>query len=370
MIEVDLRLERADFLLAVRFTIPHAGITALFGPSGCGKTSVLRAVAGLVRARGRVVLDDECWQDDAQGLFVPTHRRSIGYVVQESALFPHLTVRRNLAYGLRRRRRAAGESGVDLDALVELLDIGHLLDRWPATLSGGERQRVAIARALAPAPRLLLMDEPLAALDAARKAEILPYLENLHARLRTPVLYVSHAVDEVARLADDVLLMTDGRIEASGPVGEVLARAGSPVGGTGEAGVVLDALVAEHDASYGLTRIAFAGGALWVGRVDAAPGARVRARVLARDVSVAREAPRQTSILNILEVLLVEATVDGSTVVLRLRCTGPCQAAAAVPAWLLARITRRSFDELGLCDGQRLWAQVKGVSLMDAAGLR
>ncbi len=363
MIEASLRLERTDFSLEVDFAAPGAGITALFGPSGCGKTTVLRAAAGLVRARGRVALGDEVWQDDANGIFVPTHQRSIGYVVQESALFPHMSVRRNLEYGLKRGVQRDRDRRVDLDALVELLGIAHLLERRPATLSGGERQRVAIARALAPAPRLLLMDEPLAALDAERKAEILPYLERLHDRLETPVLYVSHSIDEVARLADQVLLMRDGRIEAGGEVTDMLSRTDLSIGARNDASVVIDAVVVDHDTRYGLTRIRCPGGELWVGELDAAPGHPVRARIMARDVSIARERPHQSSVINVLPAMLEEAREERSTMLLRLRI-GEQEPAAGSPVRLLARITRRSFDTLALAIGDRLHAQVKGVALM------
>ena len=371
MIEASLRLERPGFSLEVDFAAPGAGITALFGPSGCGKTTVLRAVAGLARANGRVTLGDQCWQDDAKGIFVPTHQRSIGYVVQESALFPHMSVRRNLEYGLRRGTARKHAQRVDLDALVELLGIDHLLERRPTTLSGGERQRVAIARALAPAPRLLLMDEPLAALDAERKAEILPYLERLHDRLETPVLYVSHSIDEVARLADQVLLMRDGHVEAAGEVTEMLSRTDLSIGARGDAGVVIDAEVVDHDAQYGLTRIRCHGADLWVGELDAAAGHRVRARIMARDVSVALEPPRQTSVINVLPASIEQAHEERSTVLLRLRIGDQDPAggrpAAGASVRLLARITRRSFHLLGLAIGDRVHAQVKGVALMRGA---
>ncbi|MCO5120069.1 MAG: molybdenum ABC transporter ATP-binding protein [Burkholderiaceae bacterium] len=366
MIEASLRLDRAGFSLAVDFAAPGAGITALFGPSGCGKTTVLRAVAGLARARGRVALGDEVWQDDAKDLFIPTHRRSIGYVVQESALFPHMSVRRNLEYGLKRGTERDRRRQVDLDGLVELLGIGHLLERRPTTLSGGERQRVAIARALVPAPRLLLMDEPLAALDAERKAEILPYLERLHDRLETPVLYVSHSIDEVARLADQVLLMRDGHVEAAGEVTGMLSRTDLSIGARADASVVIDAKVVDHDAHYGLTRIRCAGGELWVGELDAAPGCPVRARIMARDVSIARERPQRTSVINVLPAVVEQVREERSTMLLRLRI-GEETPAAGATAWLLARITRRSFDSLALAIGDSIHAQVKGVALMRGA---
>ena len=359
MISARLRLPRRDFTLDVALDLPEQGITALFGPSGCGKTSVLRALAGLERAAGRVALGEALWQDDATGRFVPTHQRPIGYVIQEAALFPHLDVQRNLHYG--QRRVAEGERRIALDQAVELLGIGALMARRPATLSGGERQRVAIARALATSPRLLLMDEPLAALDAARKAEILPYLERLHRELALPIVYVTHAMDEVARLADHLVLMTAGRVQAAGPLAELLARTDLPLARQDEAGVVIVAQLVEQDAAFGLSRITFEGGALWLGQSDATIGQTVRARVLARDVSVTRQAPAETSILNVLPVVLEGLHADHSTALLRLRLGGP-QAAGGTP--LLARITRRSCEALALAPGDALYAQIKGVALM------
>ncbi|HEY1392919.1 MAG TPA: molybdenum ABC transporter ATP-binding protein, partial [Methylibium sp.] len=207
---MSLRLARPGFALELDCILPGGGVTALFGPSGCGKTTVLRALAGLERAKGRVVVNGEVWQDDASKAFVPTHRRAIGYVIQEPTLFPHLDVRRNLVYGL--RRIPPQQRRIGMDRALSLLGIGHLLDRAPSSLSGGERQRVAIARALLTSPQLLLMDEPLAALDAARKAEILPYLERLHVELRMPIVYVTHSMEEVARLVDHLVLMESGRV--------------------------------------------------------------------------------------------------------------------------------------------------------------
>ena len=393
MIEARLRLARPNFTLDVDLRLPDRGITALFGPSGCGKTSVLRALAGLQdtglqgagrqaaqpeRAAGRVALGAEVWQDDVQRRFVPTHQRPLGYVIQEAALFPHLDVAANLAFGRRRSGPAAQASGAfSLEAVVDLLGIAPLLHRRPATLSGGERQRVAIARALATAPRLLLMDEPLAALDAQRKAEILPYLERLPIELALPIVYVTHAMDEVARLADHLVLMDAGRVLAAGPLAELLARPDLPLARQDDAGVVIDAHVAEHDLAYGLSRVAFAGAALWVGQSAAAPGQAVRARVLARDVSVTRQRPQQTSVINVLPVQLTSLTVGTSTVLLQLRVgqvgqvdpTGLSgkpgdRSAPGAPVQLLARITRRSADSLALQPGDALFAQIKGVALM------
>ncbi|MEY2891935.1 MAG: hypothetical protein RJA98_1843 [Pseudomonadota bacterium] len=354
-----LTLQRPTFTLDVALDLPARGVTALFGPSGCGKTTLLRALAGLERAQGRVQLGDDVWQDDAQQRWLPTHQRPLGYVIQEAALFPHLSVRDNLAFG--QRRAGAEAQRFALDAVIDLLGIGPLLARRPATLSGGERQRVAIARALATAPRLLLMDEPLAALDAARKAEVLPYLERLQRELAMPIVYVTHALDEVARLADHLVLMDSGRTLASGPLSELLARPDLPLSQHDEAGVVIDAQVAEHDTPYGLSRIAFAGGHLWVGATAHAVGAPVRARVLARDVSVTRHAPTETSVLNVLPVRLHSLHAERSTVLLQLHALSPGGDAGAP---LLARITRRSADTLALQAGEQLHAQVKGVALM------
>ncbi len=359
MIDAHLRLQRRDFQLDVALALPSQGITALFGPSGCGKTTLLRALAGLERAAGRVALEDEVWQDDTTGCFVPTHRRPLGYVIQDAALFPHLDVRGNLNYG---RRRATGTSKrIAFDAVIDLLGIEHLQARRPSTLSGGERQRVAIARALATGARLLLMDEPLAALDAARKAEILPYLERVHRELALPVVYVTHAMDEVARLADHLVLMHEGRILAAGALTKLMARPDLPLARLDDAGVVINAEVAEHDVLHGMTRIAFNGSSLWVGQSATLPGQPVRARILARDVSVTRHRPTETSILNVLPVVLGSVQRESSTALLRLRAGN----GAPQGQWtLLARITSKSLDALNLQPGDALHAQIKGVALM------
>ena len=358
MIEARLALPRRGFALDLSVSLPDRGVTALFGPSGCGKTTVLRALAGLERAAGRVALGAEVWQDDAAGVFVPTHQRAIGYVIQESALFPHLDVRRNLGYGM--KRVAGGARRIALDQVVELLGIGHLLDRRPDTLSGGERQRVAIARALATSPQLLLMDEPLAALDAKRKAELLPYLDRLHQELGIPIVYVSHAIDEVARLADHLVLMDAGRVLADGPLPDMLARLDLPVAFGDDAGVVLDAVVGERDAQWQLARLDVDGEAcrLWSRDAGLPVGRRVRLRVLARDVSLARTPQTGTSIGNQLQGH-VEAIADDdhpALALVRVRIgTAP----------LVARLTRRSAHALGLAVGLPVWAQVKTVALME-----
>jgi molybdate transport system ATP-binding protein len=328
---------------------------------------VLRALAGLERARGRISVGDEVWQDDARGVFVPTHQRPLGYVIQEAALFPHLDVQRNLAYGM--KRVPAGQRVIPVEQAVELLGIGHLMARLPEHLSGGERQRVAIARALLTSPRLLLMDEPLAALDAARKAEILPFLERLHAELAMPIVYVSHAIDEVARLADHLVLMQAGRVLAAGPVTELMARSDLPLAAADDAGVVLLATVAGHDSAYALTRLTLPGAELWVGAVAQPPGSAVRLRVAARDVSVVRTAPQDSSIVNVPGVTVVEVQASGSTALLGL-ALGHIDPAELLKPYtphtprLLARITLRSLDHLHLRPGDQLFAQIKGVSLM------
>ena len=297
------------------------------------------------------------WQDDAGGRFVPTHRRALGYVTQEAALFPHLDVRHNLDYGLRRVPEA--ERRVALDRAVELLGIGALMARSPGTLSGGERQRVAIARALASSPRLLLMDEPLAALDAQRKAEVLPYLEGLHTELAIPIIYVSHAIDEVARLADQLVLMDAGRVTAQGPLADTLARLDLPLARGEDAGVVLEASVGAHDAQWQLARLDVNPQCqLWARDHGLAAGSRVRLRVLARDVSLAHGPLAGSSIGNQFQGV-VEAIADDAhpaLALVRVRVgTAP----------LMARLTRRSVHGLDLAVGRPVWAQVKTVALME-----
>jgi len=351
-----LRLDRGAFRLDVDLDLPQRGISALFGHSGSGKTTILRAIAGLERAPGGyVALGGEVWQDDARGVFVPVHRRALGYVFQEASLFPHLSVRANLEFG--RKRVPAHERRFDLAPVTELLGIVSLLERRPDGLSGGERQRVAIARALLASPRLLLMDEPLAALDLRRKLEILPYLERMHAELAIPIVYVSHAPDEVARLADHLVLLDDGKLVASGPLTETLARVDLPPSFADDAGVVLDTLLAGHEEDA-LSRLEFAGGALFVGRRREAIGTHLRCRIHARDVSLALAQPQGTSIVNRLPAVVtaVAATETPGHVLVQLRI-------GSSP--LLARITARSRRELGIEPGLRLWAQIKGVALLN-----
>ena len=359
---IRLSLQRPAFALQVDVMLPARGITALYGPSGCGKTTLLRCVAGLERGRDSLVrIGDELWQDDAQGLFVAPWRRPLGYVFQEASLFDHLDVRGNLEYG--RRRAGAEGPGIALDGVIELLGIGQLLGRRTQQLSGGERQRVAIARALATQPRILLLDEPLASLDAARRQEILPWLERLRDQLNIPMLYVTHAAGEVARLADTLVVLDQGRVVAAGPVAATLAGAAVPVVLGEDAGALLDGTVQERDERWQLTRIAFAGGSLWLRDSSVAVGRRVRVRVLARDVSVATQKPAGTSIQNLLPctVQAVLADAHPSQVLVRMACAGDGEGSSLV----LARITARAAHTLSLAPGTPVWAQVKSAALVE-----
>ncbi|GAB4063235.1 molybdenum ABC transporter ATP-binding protein [Uliginosibacterium sediminicola] len=358
-VQARFAVHHSDFSLQLAMQLPARGVTALFGRSGSGKTTALRAIAGLQRPQDAfIAIAGEVWQDDAQGIFVPVHKRALGYVFQEASLFPHLDVRANLRYGMQRVPQAQQRVGWDM--AVELLGIGHLLARRPDQLSGGERQRVAIARALLTSPRLLLMDEPLSALDAISKDAILPYLERLHDELSIPVLYVSHSIDEVARLADHIVLLEKGQLRASGPLREVFTRLDLQSAFVDDLGTVIDAKVVAHDHDYSLSRLEFPGGALLVGGLTHALGDRVRARVLARDVSLAVEAPGASSILNVLAARVLEVRDDGPDKV-NVRLLLGEEGAGTV---LISRITRRSRDQLGLQLGQSVFAQVKSVALV------
>lgn len=353
-IHAHFQMQLESFKLDASFDAPAVGVTALFGPSGSGKTTLLRCIAGLERAAGTLQVNGQTWQDGAR--FVPTHMRSLGYVFQEASLFSHLSVRANLEYGL--KRTPVAERKVPLEQVVEWLGLSHLIDRGdPAKLSGGERQRVAIGRALLTSPRILLMDEPLSALDASSKQEILPYLERLHRDLEIPVLYVSHSLDEVARLADHLVLLQQGKVIASGELHETLSRLDLPTAHFDDAGAVIETAVAQHDEKYHLTRLDFPGGQLWVGRVGQPFGTQVRARVLARDVSIATQPPQGSSINNILNARIDEIRDEGPDKVVVRMMVGDSQV-------LLSRITRRSRDHLALVTGMYVCAQVKSVALM------
>ncbi|WP_310386809.1 molybdenum ABC transporter ATP-binding protein [Roseateles sp.] len=364
--QIRLQLQRGAFELSLDLSLPATGITVLFGASGSGKTTLLRCVAGLERAQqGLVRIGGEVWQDEAAKHFLPTWRRALGYVFQEASLFEHLTVLGNLQYGLKRTvsRTMRAASNQVLDAAITLLGIDRLLDRSPTALSGGERQRVAIARALATQPRLLLLDEPLAALDHARKQEILPWLERLRDELSVPMLYVTHSADELARLADHVVLLDRGRATAAGPAAQALSTINSPLLIGEDVGALLTGRVAERDSRWHLCRVAFDGGSLWLRDSGLPLGHRVRLRVLARDVSIATQAQEGSSIQNQLPCVIEASAADAvhpSQVLVRVRLGGEEGAATH----LLARITGRAFETLNLRPGQPAWIQVKSVALL------
>lgn len=356
MIDAQLRVQRADFSLDVRVQLPGHGITALFGPSGCGKTTCLRAIAGLERGQGHVRVNQQVWQDDAQRQWLPTHQRALGYVFQEASLFPHLGTRANVEYGLKRTPPARRK--VQLEQAIELLGLAPLMDRHVATLSGGERQRVAIARALATSPQLLLMDEPLSALDAERKAEVLPYLERLQRHLDIPVLYVSHAQDEVARLAHHVVVLRHGRVVMQGDTASAMAQLDHPMGPVADAASLVQGTITAYDPIDHISTVRFAGGELLLtGNSPHPVGSAVRLRVLARDVSVALQAATASSILN-----RVAARITG------MREDSPGHTMLTLQAGsttLLARISTRSVRELALQEGLHVIAHIKGVALLD-----
>lgn len=355
-IEARFHVDHGSFSLEVDLELAGRGVTAIFGPSGCGKTTLLRCVAGLTRAsRGLLRVKGQLWQDDDARVWVPTHRRSLGVVFQEPSLFPHLSVQKNLEFGMKRSRAAAPH---ELDTVVTMLDLRPLLARRPEKLSGGERQRVAIGRALLVRPSLLLMDEPLASLDQRRKAEILPYIERLRDEVEVPILYVTHSLDEVARIADHLVLLDAGRVLGSGPLASTLTRLDLPTAEADDASAVLSAVIGAHDEVYQLTRVDFMGGCLWIGRLARPLGARVRARVQARDVSIALTPPLGSSIINVLPGVLTEIADSGpERVNLKLQIGDR-------GSMLLARITRRSRDALALAPGMQVFAQIKGVALI------
>lgn len=357
-VEVDLEHDQGVFKLQVSFR-SEGRLTAVLGRSGAGKTTLVNVVGGLVRPhRGRVVVDGTILLDTAAGVFVPKHRRRIGYVFQEGRLFPHLTVRQNLLFGRILTTRANRSSGaLALDDVVGLLGIEDLLHRRPTRLSGGEKQRVAIGRALLAHPRLLLMDEPLASLDEARKAEILPFIERLRDEIGVPIVYVSHAVSEVARLATTVVVLESGRVAAVGSATEVLGgRLGlATLASDREGGAVLEGRIVEHDGCFGLTRIATPAGELRVPGLDRPVGATVRALVRARDVMLSLTQPERISALNVLSGVVAEIGGGGGAwVELRLQCENG--------AHLLARVTRKSVAELDLALGSSVFAVIKSVS--------
>ena len=356
-LSVEIEHRQGAFRLSGSFAAP-GGVTALFGRSGSGKTTLVNIIGGLVRpGRGRVVVGGTTLVDTERGVFVPRHKRRIGYVFQEGRLFPHLNVRQNLLFGRWFAGRAA--RGDDVGFVTDLLGLDPLLTRGPGTLSGGEKQRVAIGRALLADPRLLLLDEPMAALDEARKAEILPYIEELRDKAGVPIVYVSHSIAEVARLADTIVVLDAGRVSTSGPASEILSSLElGPLTGAREAGAVLDARIASHDASFGLTTLSTRAGDLHVPRIGLPTGARLRIQVYARDVMLSLTRPDGLSALNalpgVIDTIPPSGFVDGNPMVeLRLDCNG---------VLLLARLTRKSLADLALTPGTQVFAVVKSVA--------
>jgi molybdate transport system ATP-binding protein len=357
VLSMEIRIAIEAFDLAVKHELPLTGVTALFGHSGSGKTTLLRVFAGLERgAEGRIAFNGEVWQDTSPNrVFLPPEQRAVGYVFQDARLFPHLTVAGNLAFA---EQRASGRGeAIERDAVLARFGLEPLLDRHPATLSGGERQRVAIARALLTRPRLLLMDEPLSALDARRRAEILPYIARLPADFGVPVVYVTHAVDEVAYLADSMIVLSEGRKVADGPVAETLARLDlGPATGRFEAGVVLEAIVARHDQVYHLTELVLGRAALFVPLIDAPAGTAVRLRVRARDVALAVRRPEEITSRNILEGKILEIVEEPETAF--------AETLVDVEGGRIrARVTRQAVAELHLTAGVKVFAVIKSISL-------
>ncbi|WP_269933333.1 molybdenum ABC transporter ATP-binding protein [Aminobacter sp. HY435] len=358
-LEIDIRHRLGALQLEASFA-SRGRLTALFGPSGSGKTSVINIIAGLIRPdAGRIVAGDRVLVDIGAGKYLPAHKRRIGFVFQDARLFPHLSVRSNLVYG--RWFTPRGERYANFDRVVEMLGIGHLLDRRPNLLSGGERQRVAIGRALLASPRLLLMDEPLASLDDARKSEIMPYLERLRDETKIPIVYVSHSIAEVARLATDIVVMANGKITAAGPTTDIMQRLELlPPEEVGEGGAVLDMTVTGHDAAYAMSVLGAAAGEIRVPDTALAIGAKVRVRIRARDVMIATERPTGLSALNILPGRIAEIVeVNAAQVDIRLDCHGDK---------LVSRITRQSFEALHLALGREVFAVIKTVAF-DRANL-
>jgi molybdate transport system ATP-binding protein len=353
-IDIDLRATIGTFTLCAAFKAPKRGICAVFGKSGSGKTALLRCISGLNRScRGHVRLGDETWHDDTQELFLPAHRRRVGYVFQEAMLFPHLDVRHNLRYGMKRVARS--DRKVGFDDTVTLLGLEQFLTRKPSTLSGGEKQRVALGRALLVSPRLLLLDEPVSALDRQGKAEVLSYVEHIRDQLDLPMLYVSHSVDEVSRLADHLVVMEQGAVLMAGPMESMRANPACPLTHGSEAGVTLSTTVLEHDEQYHLTYLSCGGGRIAVSRLEGTPGSRFRLAIKARDISISLSRPAGSSVLNSIPAIVTQVADDGPA-----HCL-VCLSSEETP--LVAHITRKSARLLNLSVGQAVFANVKSVAL-------
>ncbi len=353
MLEARFQLPLQSFVLDTELRIPPRGVTAVFGRSGSGKTTLLRCIAGLEQqARGYLRLNEKVWQDDSANIFIPAHRRPFGFVFQDGRLFPHLKVADNLDYG---QKRAGGIDGNHRRAIIDLLALDSLLKHYPHQLSGGEQQRVAIGRALLTRPRLMLLDEPLASLDLQHKNEILPYLDGLHSALDIPMLYVSHSPDEVLRLADHLILLDGGRVQAQGPLNELLGRLDLPFSHTSEAAAVVPATVSTFDERHQITDLNFDGGRLRVPHAGLTAGQAVRVLIHARDVSLTLTRAEDSSILNIFEATVLDRESRGGG-----QITVSVQVGGTV---LLARITALSGERLGICPGLRVFAQIKSVAL-------
>jgi molybdate transport system ATP-binding protein len=354
-IALDVRIAFGEFDFQIDHRMPIEGIVGLFGPSGCGKSTLLRIMSGLERnARGQIRFGDEVWQDTERGTFMPPHKRGVGYVFQDVRLFPHLSVAGNLRYADKRSRRI--DSAIDIEGVVAALDLAPLMTRRPSSLSGGERQRVAIGRTLLTRPRLLLMDEPLAALDVRRKAEILPYIERLPQTFRVPVIYVTHSIDEVTRLAERMLVLANGRKVTYGPVVEALERLDlQPIAGRFEAGVVLTGRVTRHDLTYRLTHLDLHGKEIVMPMADVALGSDVRLRIRARDVALATKAPENISIRNVLPGTIAEIVEEPDTAF----------AETLVDiggANIRARVTRSAVAALALTRGKPVFVLFKSIA--------
>lgn len=355
MLELAIKKQLGDFIVDVSFSAPIPGVTALFGRSGAGKTSIVRSLAGLSRPdSGRIAIGETVFFDSALGVDLPTERRRVGYVFQDSRLFPHLDVEDNLRYGW--RRAPSDDRPISFDAIVSLLGVGHLLKRRPHALSGGEKQRVAIGRALLSQPRLLLMDEPLASLDAERKNEVLPYIERLQAELSLAIVYVSHAREEVERLAQTLVVIDRGCVTAAGPIGELTGRLDvRGISDRTDAASVVDTVVIGHDEMRHLTHLGFEGGELVAGRFTATVGSMVRVLIPAREVILATERPNAISVQNVLP-----GTIDGVSL--------GAEANALVQVRvgrirLLARVTRDTVERLRLTVGAEVFALVKAAAI-------
>jgi molybdate transport system ATP-binding protein len=345
---------KSTFALDIDINMPGQGITAIFGESGSGKTSLLRCIAGLEKnASGRLNVNGECWQETS--IFVPTHKRSIGYVFQEASLFDHLTAMGNLHYAIKRNHQAVNLKL--LNQVISVMGINNILAQFPQQLSGGEKQRVAIARALLSQPKLLLMDEPLASLDTARKLEILPYLERLRSLFNIPILYVSHAVDEIVRLADHIVIMRQGKVITQGGITELFSRTDLPLGVSNEVGAILECNVVEKDKQWHLMRVTFDGGELWLPNVENVQDNTQRIRILASDVSLTLSPHTDSSILNVLSGRIVEITNDEDPAMslVRLKVGGN---------YLLARLTLKSLQKLDLAMGKSIWIQIKSAAIV------